>query len=123
MRDEHLVDINPEATEDQGAGIGGGSALGIEVDLFAGQIRECFDLRSNEDVQFGREQTKDVVDALLDLRDLGLVLLQRVTVDDRRINPLQIKQIMTLSVGPRVTIGSTCMSPPSLTTRAISVAK
>src|ERR1700738_2506454 len=25
MRDEHLVDVNPEATEHQGAGIGGGS--------------------------------------------------------------------------------------------------
>src|SRR5271155_3972557 len=99
MRDEHLVDIYPEATEDQRAGIGGGSALGIEVDLFAGQIRECFDLGSNEDVQFGREQNKDVGDALLDLRDLGFVLLQGVSVDDRRINPLQIKQIIDVLGG------------------------
>ena len=76
MRDEHLFDIDTEAAEDQGAGIGGGSALRIEVDLLAGQIRECFDLGSNEDVQFGRKQAYDVGDALLNLRHLGLVLLQ-----------------------------------------------
>ena len=82
---------NSEATEHQGAGIGGGSALGVEVDLFICKICECFDFGSNEDVQFGRKQTKDVGDALLDLRDLGLVLLKGVAVDDRDINPFQIK--------------------------------
>ena len=56
-------------------------------------------LRSNEDMQFGGKQSQDVSNALLDLRDLRFVLLQRVAVDDRRIDPLKIKQIIDVFGG------------------------
>src|SRR5262245_16591561 len=36
--------------------------------------------------------------------------------------PLRYRRSLTFSVGPRVTIGRTCMTPPSFTTRAMSVA-
>ena len=57
VRNKHLFDVDAEAAENQGTGIGGGGALRIEVDFLARQIRKRPDLGSNEDVQFGGKQT------------------------------------------------------------------
>src|SRR5216684_8096591 len=94
VRDKHLVDIDAEAAENQGTGIGGGGALRIEVDFLARQIRQRSDLRPNEDVQFGRKQIQQISKALLNLRHLRLVLFKRVAVDDGRINPPEIQQVV-----------------------------
>src|SRR6185369_11446154 len=94
VRDEHLVDGNPEAAENQWPGIGGGGALRVEVDLLARQVRQRFDLRPDEDVQIRGKQVDDRDDTLLDLRDLQLVLFERVRVDDRQIHPLEIEKIV-----------------------------
>jgi hypothetical protein len=45
-------------------------------------------------VHFRGKQIYYVSDAPLNLRDLQLVLFKRVSVDDCRINPLQIEQII-----------------------------
>src|SRR6195256_3213926 len=57
VRNKHLLDVNAEAAENQGTGIGSGGALRIEVDFLAGQIRQRSHLGPNEDVQFGGKQT------------------------------------------------------------------
>src|ERR1700682_3282289 len=94
VRDKHLLDVEAETAENQGTGIGGGGALRIEVDLLARQIRKRPDLGSNEDMQFGGKQIQQVSHALLNLRHLRFVLFQRVTVDNGRINPLEIQKII-----------------------------
>ena len=94
MGNEHLLDINAEPAEDQGAGIGGGGPLCVEVDLLAGEIGQGFDFRADEDVQLGRKQAQDRDDLLLNLRNLRLVLLERVAVDDRYIDSLQIQKVV-----------------------------
>src|SRR5258708_3548115 len=55
MRDERLVHLEAEPTEDQWARIGRCGTLGIEVHFFAGEIVQTLNLGTNEDMKFGRE--------------------------------------------------------------------
>ena len=57
-------------------------------------------LRSNEDMQLGREQIQDIGNSSLDVRHLGLVFLERVGIDDRRIDAAQIEQRIQVLRGP-----------------------
>ena len=50
MREESLVDIDPEPAENEWAGIGCRCPLSIEVDLLAGEIGERSGLGTDEDV-------------------------------------------------------------------------
>jgi hypothetical protein len=50
MREESLVDIDPEPAENEWAGIGCRRPLRIEVDLLAGELGERSDLGTDEDV-------------------------------------------------------------------------
>ncbi len=92
MRDERLLHLEVQLAEHQGARIGGGRSGCVEIDLLALQVGNGFDLRPGEDVQFRREQVDDVGDALLDVRDERLELLEGIGVDDRGIDPLQVEQ-------------------------------
>src|SRR5262245_66581333 len=94
MRDESLVHIEPQTAEEQRAGIGGCRPLGVEVDLLADEVAQRLDLRSHEHVQFGGEQVEDVSDPILDVRYLRLVLIKRITGDDRHVNAPEIEQIV-----------------------------
>src|SRR6185437_14247648 len=100
MRDKHLVDIDSEPAEHQWARIGRGRALCVEVDFLSRQIRQRLDLRPNEDVQLGGEQTQDVGDALQDLRYLRFVFLERVTVDDGGVDAPEVQKIVDIFGGP-----------------------
>ena len=70
MRNEGLIDVDAEPAEDQRAGVGGGSAQGIEVHLLAGEIVQALDLGPNEDMQLRREEIEQVGKSFLDIRQL-----------------------------------------------------
>jgi len=65
----------------------------------ARQVCQRLNFGSNEDVQLGRKQIEDAHDPLPNLRYLGLVLLQRVTVDDRRIHPFEVEKVIDVFRG------------------------
>jgi hypothetical protein len=50
MREESLVDIDPEPAENEWAGIGWRCPSSIEVDLLAGELAERSDLGTDEDM-------------------------------------------------------------------------
>ena len=64
------------------------------VDLFPRQVSKRPDFRSNENVQLGWKQIGNVRNALLNFRHLRLVLLKRVAIDDREIDPSEIQEIV-----------------------------
>ncbi len=92
MRNERLLHIEPETAEDQRSGIGGRGAERVEIHLLADEIVQAVDLRPDEDMQLGREEIEHIVDLVLNVRDLALVLVERVRIDDRKVDAAQIEQ-------------------------------
>ena len=85
-------DIDAEAAEDQRSRIGGSRALGVEIHFLAGEILQALDFGPNKDMQLRGKEIEQVGDPAPDLRYLNLVLLERVGIDDRRIDAAQIEQ-------------------------------
>src|SRR5262245_13038607 len=92
MRNERVFRIDAEPAEDQRPRICRSRALGVEIYLLAGEILQALDLRPDKDVKLRREQIEQVSNPTPDLRDLNLVLFERVGIDNRRINAAQIEQ-------------------------------
>jgi hypothetical protein len=70
--------------------ISGRRALRVEVDLFASEVFERPDFRTDEDVQFGRKEAQNVGKAPFNKRHLSLVVVKSIRVDDGRINTPEI---------------------------------
>src|SRR4029077_7115012 len=98
MRHELRLDLDAEALEHDGPGIGRRSALGIEIDPLAGEVLELVDLGPHKDMRLGWKQRHDVVHALFQAADLGVgsEMLEYVAVDNRRIDAAQIQQIVNV---------------------------
>ena len=70
--DEGFCDVKFQSFEDQRTRIGRRSTRGVEVDLFAPEVVQGFDFRTDEDVQFGGKQAEDIGDPLADVRNQRL---------------------------------------------------
>ncbi len=75
-----------------GPEIGCCGARSVEIDLLAPEIIQGLDFRTDEDVQFGGKQVEDICDALADVRNQRLELVQRIGVDDRGVDALEVEQ-------------------------------
>ena len=92
MGNESVFCIDAEPAEDQRSRICRSRALGVEIYLLASEILQALDLGPDKDMQFRGEEIEQVSDPTPDLRDLNLVLFERVGIDDRGVNAPQIEQ-------------------------------
>src|SRR3954451_9286105 len=93
--DEHRLDLDPEALKDNLSGEVGGATGRVERHLSTGEVLECLELLPGIDVNLGEEQRRDILNLVLDIRDLHLApeVIQNVRLGDRDIDPTQVEQV------------------------------
>ena len=93
--DEHRLDLDPKPLEDDLSGQVGRAAGRVERHLAAGEVFEGLELLPGIDVNLGQEQRRDVLDPVLDVRQLHLTpeVIQDVGLRDRDIDPAQVEQV------------------------------
>src|SRR5215471_3099294 len=100
--DQHLLDIDAQALEDDGASQARAGAGGPEIDLLASQILEALDLVAGENMQLRYRQAHDVVNALLKTLRLSLraEILEHIRLRDRDVDATQVKKIVKIRRRP-----------------------
>src|SRR3954470_2544799 len=99
--DEHRLDLDPKPLEDDLSGQVSSAPGGVERHLSTGEVLERLELLPRIDVNLGQEQRRDVLDPVLDIRNLHLApeVVQDVGLRDRDIDPAQVEQVGDVADG------------------------